>query len=272
MNRCQILGPQILGAIQNLTDLVQDQQRPRSLDYRFDSFGLASSQPHDALVEEPSRAQCYQTGQCCIHPNSPGIFTATNASVESPEARRDSSPKKVALSEGLDSILKWRVFPRNIHTIPVDGEGDLAMTHTLPSIDYTELLRLEARYISVVHTKNPMLDLTLLRQRIAQIAESGLDWSISTCLVALVCAIGSVCNTFSADTTFHIDYSERKDNLETGLRYWSVASKRLGLAMSDNTIEAVQCMCLAGYARSFQLLSKPASCRINVFVQNMVYV
>lgn len=169
-----------------------------------------------------------------------------NIAAESSGYGISSCPQAASFTQGLDSILQWNVFPQGLRIIPVYDDGISQMPHVLPLIDYAELIRLEARYIAIVHTKNPMLDLVKLRQYISKIAENGLDWSTSTCLVALVCAVGSLCREYVSEASGLNEDSEREKDIDIALRFWGVASKRLGLAMSENTLEAVQCVCLTG--------------------------
>ena len=98
-------------------------------------------------------------------------------------------------SQGVESILEWRILaPYRTASILLsdDHSGTVVLTHSVPSIEYRELSRLETKYIVGVHLKNPILDLTKLHQEILHMAENGLDWTTKSCLVALVCAIGAV--------------------------------------------------------------------------------
>jgi hypothetical protein len=160
------------------------------------------------------------------------------------------------LSVGVDSVLSWKIFPQtdSFQSLPSDSDGNCVQSTPLPNVEYFELARLESKYIAYVHTKNPIVDPHDLHYRICHVVENGLSWDTSTCLVALVCSLGATSERyvakqhsspgFSPDGMV-IDHGLMKD-LEIADRFWNVAVKRIGLAMSENSLEAVQCLCLAG--------------------------
>ncbi|KAL3485886.1 hypothetical protein BJX62DRAFT_242540 [Aspergillus germanicus] len=160
-------------------------------------------------------------------------------------------PQQLQFSEGLDSIFKWRVFPSGLEPIPVDdGKSSIPMPDELPPVTLAELTRLQMNYRRVVHNVNPILDLGTLDHYVTHIAENGFDWTTRACLVALVCAIGAICHEKPIETPgslFTVDGNQ--DDVEVAYRFWSVACKRLGRAMSQRTLESAQCLCLAGRSR-----------------------
>ncbi|KAH6884283.1 hypothetical protein B0T10DRAFT_410300 [Thelonectria olida] len=156
------------------------------------------------------------------------------------------SPHLFASSEGLDSILEWRVFPSGMDKIRVDNGRPVPMPEELPPMTFAELTRLQMNYRRVVHSMNPMLDLATLDLYVAHISENGLDFTTRTCLVALVCAIGALCQEDTLERPSYLPVPGRNNDVDIAYRFWSVASKRLGRAMSHNTLESAQCLCLAG--------------------------
>jgi hypothetical protein len=157
-------------------------------------------------------------------------------------------PQRLQFSEGLDSIFTWRVFPSGLQPIPVDdGKSSIPMPDELPPVTLSELTRLQMYYRRVVHNVNPILDLDTLDHYVTHIAENGFDWTTRACLVALVCAIGAICQQRPIGTPgslFTVDGNQ--DDVEIAYRFWSVACKRLGRAMSQKTLESAQCLCLTG--------------------------
>ncbi|KAG5759479.1 hypothetical protein H9Q72_012399 [Fusarium xylarioides] len=122
-------------------------------------------------------------------------------------------------SEGLDSVLTWNVFPQEIEPIPVDNGSLMAMPDEFPPISFPELKRLQKCYLNTVHSVNPILDVSVLDQYVTKVSENGLDWTTQTCLVALVCAIGALCqdphvetprsnNSWDVDQTTDVAYRE----------------------------------------------------------------
>lgn len=151
-----------------------------------------------------------------------------------------------ASTENLDSVVEWHVFPRGIGKIPVDCGQSIPVPDELPPIVLVELHRLQMNYRRVVHDKNPILDLGTLDRYVTYISENGFDFSTRTCLVALVCAIGALCQENTIEMPSHLPVAGRNSDLDIAYRFWSVAVKRLGFAMTRNTMESAQCLCLAG--------------------------
>jgi hypothetical protein len=116
----------------------------------------------------------------------------------------------------------------------------------VPETSSRQLLWLEAKYIEVLHIKNPILDLDQLHHMMVHVAEHGFDWSTSACLVALVCANAAITDSHTEFSSSPEVTPGKKAELELSMQFWSVAVKRLGYATAQNTVQAVQCLCLAG--------------------------
>ena len=215
------MGTQILQAIEDLSRVVKAQPQPLS----------AEVTTHPQLFpQQPAR------GEVGSYP------TPSPAPRNGPRTRRQDQ----RFSEGLDSIFTWHVFPPGIDPIAVDNGMFIDIPEQLPPIDCTELMRLQTSYRRTVHSVNPILDLAILEQHIVHISENGLDWTTRTCLVALVCAIGALCQETVVHTPGSRSMSAIGHDADLAYRFWSVACKRLGRAMSHNTLESAQCLCLAG--------------------------
>lgn len=163
-------------------------------------------------------------------------------------------------AHGAESILSWSVFDDLDAPACLFGARDTDNTLTAvespPPLEHSLLMRLEAKYIEGVQSKNPVLDMPALRQMVLRVAENGLDWSVQTCLVSLVCALGAAtdaCPVPSGPTSplsrdadaDGVMQSEPGDML-LAKQFWNVAAKRLGLVLGQNTIQAAQCLCLTG--------------------------
>lgn len=107
-----------------------------------------------------------------------------------------------------------------------------------------ELLKLEAKFLANVLPKNPIVHPLILRRRIYHLHENGPDWSSSTCLVGLTCALGAISEAFGLEDVE--DDSTSEPDILLALQYWELAVKRLGIVIGQNTVESVQCLCLAG--------------------------
>lgn len=234
----QDMGPQILQAIEQLTQLVKTQQSQSQPEWANYYRGPTQSCSVDEFSPLP------------LSQSSDSHALLTNSRLGGGAGRLSGPPSPshlFASSEGLDSVLQWRVFPPGIDKIPVDNGIPIPMPDELPPLSLMELTRLQMNYRRVVHDFNPMLDLATLDRYTTHIAENGLDFTTRTCLVVLVCAVGALCQEESAFTIpSRLPVTERNDDLDIAYRFWSVASRRLGRAMSHNTLESAQCLCLAG--------------------------
>lgn len=112
------------------------------------------------------------------------------------------------------------------------------------------MTRLVDRFVVAVHPKNPVIQVSTLRCLVRHVGENGPDWSVDTCLVALVCALGALSMEHCPTGQFTIggEFPSIANEISLAKRYWFVAEKRLGLAMTSSTSgwESTQCLCLAG--------------------------
>ena len=159
--------------------------------------------------------------------------------------------------EGMETILQWSILvPFSTTASLVGGQNDIRTSaNGIPNLSYRELSRLATKYIDGVHIKNPILDLAILQADIFHVAENGLDWSTRTCLVSLISAIGAVSQQHS-DHRLYLNgqtplsqvmspVSRAEVEVNLSFQYWDIAVKRIGLAIAEDTVQAVQCLCLA---------------------------
>ncbi|KAH7127851.1 hypothetical protein B0J13DRAFT_588593 [Dactylonectria estremocensis] len=149
---------------------------------------------------------------------------------------------------GMDTILEWNIFNhlRPIHLAKDHCQMPDIWNHSVPNMDYHELSRLERKYINGVHLKNPILDLSELHDMVIYVAENGLDWSIQTCLVTLVCAIGAATESYQDQPLSPTDPLYRGREPDLSIQFWTLAAKRLGFVIGQSHHQAVQCLLLAG--------------------------
>lgn len=254
---CHLVGSELLEKIDTLTGLLQQSQalRLNSLD------GVALPPIFSSAEPSPQPAQSHVENHYHNHhyySQESNQSTQTNEDSPGPHSSHttDHRPDRSPQSVGVDSVLSWKIFQQitPFLTLPAESDcGNVQSTH-LPNVEYAELARLEAKYIAYVHTKNPIVDPYELHNRIRHVAEEGLSWSTSTCLVALVCALGATSERYAADQHTSPGFSpdgilvdhQLTTDLDIADRFWNVAAKRIGFAMAENSLEAVQCLCLAG--------------------------
>ncbi|VUC35223.1 unnamed protein product [Clonostachys rosea] len=235
LSLCQGVGPRLLDAIETLTDLIRQNE------------GRFSHAPQNWEGNATSETLCLEQpdgGDQQLN-NDP---TASESALVS-----KSSSSFVSDAVGLHSVLKWAIFPKPVPFMvnPVSSAARVVRSGpaSLPSMEFSEMKRLANKFLTLAHPKNPIVDGHTLHLLIRQVSENGPDWSCSTCLVALVCALGALSTRHNASGEDAASPDEH-DKMETDLaqQYWNVAEKRLSFAMAptSNPWEGVQCVCLAG--------------------------
>ncbi|KAG5801422.1 hypothetical protein H9Q74_014031 [Fusarium xylarioides] len=206
-----VTGAEILQAIHHLTIIVENQH---------------SSQPSPAQTAD-----------------------SLSSSVRHPNLDNWAVPQNVVVRpQGVESILSWKIFAadRPNSCLFAQNTPPSLGNYPVPDTCYPQLVWLETKYIEALHTKNPIIDLDELHRMMLHVAENGFDWSTSACLVALVCANAAITDTHTELSSSLEVTPEKKAEIELSMQFWSVAVKRLGYASAQNTVQAVQCLCLAG--------------------------
>ncbi|KFA72598.1 hypothetical protein S40288_09755 [Stachybotrys chartarum IBT 40288] len=223
-------GSEILAAIGNLTRLVE-QQNDRLNHLGSPQSNSSTAMPGDSPIIKVPKRSCDE---------QPGAV----AEAPSPSHASGTTVQQV----GAETVLEWDILASYRSTPCLFAGGDARECEDVspPALRYREMLLLEARYIRGVHIKNPFLDLSELRQTILYVAENGPDWSTRTCLVALVCAIGAATQCVGETPSSEGQSVSEEVDIRLSKQFWGIATKRLGLAIGNNTVEAVQCLCLAG--------------------------
>ncbi|KDN71490.1 hypothetical protein CSUB01_07583 [Colletotrichum sublineola] len=256
---CQGVGPRLLGAIENLANLIQrNEENFRAIPQL--SRDLSRDSPD--LPDSPT----FQGGR-----HEPNILGQ--------EGTSGGGSTNLALSDsvGLDSVLEWPIFPKPVpfaidpfsHVSP---RGDVFSPRSPPAMEFYELSRLVDLFLANVHPMNPVIDSQVLRQMVKQVAENGPDWSAATCIVALACALGAISQRPGQRTPSGTPrgYSV-EPNRHLASRYWSVAEKRLGFSMGSPGWESVQCLCLAGLAKSSGKAETPSDFPQSLSLEQILY-
>ncbi|RBR11764.1 hypothetical protein FVER53590_30396 [Fusarium verticillioides] len=150
-------------------------------------------------------------------PQTSPAQTADSLSSSVPQPNLDSwaVPQNVGVRpQGVESTLSWKIFSAD-------------------------------RPNSCLFAQNTLPDLDELHHMMIHVAEHGFDWSTGACLVALVCANAAITDSHTEISTSPEVTPEKKAEIELSMQFWSVAVKRLGYASAQNTVRAVQCLCLA---------------------------
>ena len=224
-------GHHLLAAMETLTRLLQSQSVRQA--------GMEQSLQKLLVLSDGSNT-LRPSSQCSFRPTSPAQV-------------QPHSTTFTKTGIGLDSILSWPIFSASgPYVIPLTTRrDDLTAAYTLPGMQLGELLRLEAKFLTNVHPKNPIIDTVSLRGYICHLAEHGPDWSPETCLVALVCALGAYSQAYRPQDDLQggdsfippIDWPS-SDSIARG--FWAIAVKRLGIVVGQESATAIQCLSLAG--------------------------
>ena len=275
---------------------------------RLDQFSspVATSTPnaeHTGLIQDasPSTIATQKTVQglsnadlTCYRPEEP---TENQDLDYEPEQLRIPTSKTSP-----DAVLQWPVFgyqfPPNyitdavyIHEMPnedreTDGTSQAprrlatAKTRSL-GIDEEAIVDLVERFLELVHIKNPILDVEMLRSYTQDVVEDGLKWDSASCLVVsatcfifklipfaditkfiqlLACALGCIATQFpndEEDNSFSATALElQEQDLREGHTYYNLARRRFGLL--EMGILASQCYFLAGVYEMYLMQPIPA--------------
>jgi hypothetical protein len=226
-----------MDAIENLSSLIQQQQQQQQQQRHNTSRDCCHCAP-------PRLRLSYGN----VHQPDHDPWDATQPPVDLDDGIGFDSPRLVSLG-GLDTICKWPIFGtvQPFEIFPTDdGNRGSYLPRSPPPTDYQELLRLKMKFRDNVYKKCPFLDLHVLNTSLQFVAENGFDWSTQSCLVALVCALGAISQPYQTSLDGSTDINSCNEEIELAFRFWDVAMKRVGIAISQSTLESVQCLCLSG--------------------------
>ncbi|TQN70537.1 Glucose transport transcription regulator RGT1 [Colletotrichum shisoi] len=235
---CQGVGPRLLGAIENLADLIQRNEEnfraiPQlSRDLSRDSTDYPDSPTFQGRHESGILGQ--DGGGGGGGGDGANKWSKTNLSLSD--------------TAGLDTVLEWPIFPKPVpfaidpfsHASP-RSSSEVFSTRSPPAMEFYELSRLADLFLANVRPMNPVVEPAVVRQMIKQVAENGPDWSSATCVVALTCALGAISQRPGQRTPSGTPrgYSV-EPNRHLASRYWSVAEKRLGFSMGSPGWESAE--------------------------------
>jgi hypothetical protein len=185
------------------------------------------------------------------------------------------------LNAATDKLLQWPIFERLLSSLPrstyLDFHGREIVTYlddvsiladtparqSLPellqrSIDLVhisteecDIERLVAQFFRRVNTKNPIISRRVARRYCQRYYGEGPSFTLETCIVLLMCALGAISTDFDPSDAAQtpsspFQQSTRSEALCLGCSYFVAAEQRLGAAMSVGSTLATQCLCLTG--------------------------
>ncbi|KAK3617946.1 hypothetical protein LTR22_026550 [Elasticomyces elasticus] len=101
-----------------------------------------------------------------------------------------------------------------------------------------------------VHTKNPVPEPTEIMELARAAAEDGFEWDVSSCLVLISCALGSLSIPFRVSHPSETETSfADAETYPVAEAYYTAARKRLGLL--EPSVQATQCWFLTRKSSTF---------------------
>ncbi|KAB8223914.1 hypothetical protein BDV33DRAFT_199960 [Aspergillus novoparasiticus] len=248
--------------------------------------------PHDPVPRSPD----VSTSDGLMRGNNINVHTVPGAKGEGRSGFEGQGPRAL---DGLqvpssfastDSVLAWPVFGDRF------GQGCLAeelfIAEHLSSAalgdpfqlppDHGSLKRggiceddipnLVTRFLHLVHIKNPILDSKSIKQYAYRVAENGLGWDASSCLVLLACALGAIAAPFDPRTGPLDQHRSTpapviESDKVVAKNYYQLACRRLGLL--DRSLLASQCYLLSGIYLMYTI--RPLEARFHFYQASSIY-
>ncbi|ANB15425.1 hypothetical protein AWJ20_3052 [Sugiyamaella lignohabitans] len=160
-----------------------------------------------------------------------------------------------------EKILQWPIFKDLPYTHnltpycyrrPESYDADV-MNETY-DLNYKEAPALVRCFLVNVHTKNTVCDVAAVQQYAWEIANNGPRWDTHTCIVLLLCALGTLAKPIDMK-----DFGVHSTSLTVGAsrkniakRYFIEARKRIGL-INRFSLDLAQCFFLSGQFHMYNL-------------------
>ena len=121
-------------------------------------------------------------------------------------------------------------------------------------LNYTDAPALVRSFLLNVHTKNTVCDVATVQEYAREIAKSGPRWDSHTCIVLLICALGTLAapidmKDFGVNSTSLTVGADRK---AVAKRYFIEARKRIGL-INRFSLDLAECFFLSGQFHMYNL-------------------
>ncbi|KAJ6077363.1 uncharacterized protein N7446_000299 [Penicillium canescens] len=158
------------------------------------------------------------------------------------------------LPDRTESVLRWPIFMRE-----PSGPSSQVLRNVVPDTiaapshsgcSLAALLEMEPQGINAildnfffyVHCKNPILDEIATRRLVNDAFLDGLDWSPSSCLAMVICALGSIATPFGSSQ----DTKPGSEAYHNSQVFFQAAQKRIGSLLVRSDIIGAQCLFLSG--------------------------
>ncbi|KAL2840406.1 hypothetical protein BJY01DRAFT_236758 [Aspergillus pseudoustus] len=147
-------------------------------------------------------------------------------------------------------------------------EDTVSVSRSRGTICADDIPGLVTRFLHFVHIKNPILDPKAITQLASRLAEDGVGWDRSSCLVLLACALGAIATPFDHRTgTVQQPDPGIQSDPATAENFYQLACRRLGLL--DQSAIAAQCYLLSGIYLMYTM--RPLQAQSRFFQASSIY-
>ncbi|OJJ44613.1 hypothetical protein ASPZODRAFT_698914 [Penicilliopsis zonata CBS 506.65] len=162
----------------------------------------------------------------------------------------------------IEAVMSWPVFAGRFDSRPdlqalLNRGGTMSdyqeSADLLPTEDFLAKQvetgacdRLVSSFLNYVHPANPILDVPLLLQYVQYVRINGIAWDAKSCLVLLVCALGSTAEAFHAQHLSESISARNSPSFVIAKSYFTAAQKRIGSLLSHSGVLETQCFFYAG--------------------------
>ncbi|KAL1965915.1 hypothetical protein VTN77DRAFT_5048 [Rasamsonia byssochlamydoides] len=159
-----------------------------------------------------------------------------------------------------ETVLSWHVFRGrfdahlDLKSLLKDTELPPSPLHspvgeTIPLINSLELgscNRLLDSFLTKVHIANPILDVPVVRGYVHHACLHGIGWDAQSCLVLLVCALGSIAEAFHDRHESTSIVARSSPSFTLARAFFEASQKRIGLLLRGGGVLEAQCFFYSG--------------------------
>ncbi|KAG4422949.1 hypothetical protein IFR04_003861 [Cadophora malorum] len=219
----------------------------------FDPASLAILERFDRL-----ESLLFSSGKASLldHQTSPGTVTVSSPSQREIGSRLGCVQSSL-INVRLEAVLQWQpirvlvnsvVPPTKMVCTPVAFHqlaGSLSDEFNMSTCN-----ALLENFWRGVHSKNPILNKDEVKRFMHQVCLDGISWDAQSCLVLLVCALGTLATEFGPASPGQVEERDLKASdrrrVAQAQPYFAAAQKRLGVCLGRRGILEAQCFFYCG--------------------------
>ncbi|KAJ5328875.1 hypothetical protein N7452_009265, partial [Penicillium brevicompactum] len=240
--KCDNIRPACASCVRLDAECVYKEIDPSS----FDSASLAILKRMDDLE---SLIQSVSNAPLVV---SPAAFCSTSPSSRD-HSGVNAQEHRVTFLVNAEAVLRWPVFESiSIQPSPYQSSAAQDDYHS-PGLSIPVDLDLQSgghfieRFFEDVHIFNPVLEEQDVIEYLGEVQRNGIGWDAKSCLMLLICALGSISTPFMNQNPVMRSCDFRQShNFSRAESFFLNAQKRLGMLLTGNGVIEAQCFFLAG--------------------------